>query len=92
MQLTTQDALRVVLKLGIEMVPCKHHHRGFFVVDGRRLFPVHFSHGKKEFPPPVVHKFRKSLFLTLEEFAELVGCTLSKSDYLAVLRVKGIVT
>jgi hypothetical protein len=90
MQLTTNDAQRVLKKLAFEVVECKHHVRGFLIVDGKKLFPVHYSFGKKDLPGDIPHRFRRSLNLSLQEFGELVGCSIDRTKYLALLREKGI--
>jgi len=90
MQLTTKDACRVLKKLECELVECKHHIRGFVILDGRRMFPVHMSYGRKDLPGDVPHRFRQSLNLTIEEFSALSSCTMSRSKYFEVLREKGL--
>jgi hypothetical protein len=89
MQLSTKDARRVMTKLGVELVECKHHIRGFVLMNGRRLFPIHCSNGHKDMPKGVAHMFRKSLKLSMEEFARLCGCTLGFAEYVSILRQKG---
>ena len=90
MHITTSDAGRVLAKLKFELVECKHHVRGFFVVDGKRLFAVHYSNGRKDMPGSIPHRFRKSLNLSVDEFHELVGCTLGLEEYKKLLSEKGI--
>lgn len=91
MHLTTAQAEKIFSKLQIELVSCKHHVRGFLVVDGRRILPVHYSNGHKEFPAGVPHKFRKSLYLDVEEFLDLLHCTLSRERYIELLRQRGVI-
>ena len=91
MQLTTKEAKNVMLKLEVEFVECKHHLRGFFCIDGKRLFPVHCSFGSKELPGNVPNLFRKSIYLSLEEFDRFKSCHMSLAEYRALLREKGIV-
>ena len=90
MQITTTDAGRVLSKLKFELVECKHHVRGFFVLDGKRLFPVHYSNGRKDMPGNIPHLFRKSLNLSAEEFHDLLKCTIDRNMYLAILHKKGL--
>lgn len=90
MQITTMDAGRVLSKLKFELVECKHHVRGYFVLDGKRLFPVHYSNGRKDMPGSIPHLFRKSLNLSVEEFRELLRCTLDRDMYIAILDKKGL--
>src|SRR5687767_7979602 len=58
MQLSTRDAIKVMDKLEVEYVDSTHHVRGWFVHEGRRVFPVYTSRGNKQLPGVVAHKFR----------------------------------
>jgi hypothetical protein len=89
MQLSTKDARRVMEKLMIQEIPCKHHSAGFLVVDGVRILKLHCSFGSKDMPPTVVHLFRKSLKLSVDEFQQLTGCKTSRAAYIQILRDKG---
>lgn len=91
MQATKRDAKRVLQKLQVVEVSCKHHHAGFLVVDGVKVLKVHYSHGNGEMPPTVVHLFRKSLKLDVDEFRRLMGCTLSRDEYIERLRQLGVI-
>src|SRR4051794_3375577 len=90
-QVKTSEVARAFNKLQVEQIECKHHVRGFVVVDGVRIFPVHFSRGRKELPMSVGHLLRKSLYLTDEEFRNLIGCSLSREAYFDILRNKGLI-
>ena len=92
MHLTTSEAEKICNKLQIELVSCKHHVRGFLVVDGRRVLPVHYSNGRKDMPADVPHKFRRSLHIDVEEFFRLLRCTLSRDQYVTLLRERGLIT
>lgn len=91
MNLSTKEAVRLMSKLRLEMVECKHHVRGFVTHNGRRLFPVHCSFGNKNLPGNVPQQFRQSLCLTPEEFAYLRSCSLDQEGYIALLRSKRII-
>ena len=90
MQLSTKEAHKLMLKLKLELKECKHHVRGFVVLDGKRLFPVHCSFGSKDLPGNVPHKFRKSLQLDIEEFDRLRACNIGPAEYAQILRSKGL--
>jgi hypothetical protein len=90
MHLTTAEAARVCKKLEIEIVECKHHVRGFLVVDGRRILPVHYSNGRKDLPGDVPHRFRKALHLSVDEFRSFLECTLSRREYVELLSERGL--
>lgn len=92
MQVSLSNAARVLSKLQVEEVPCKHHRAGFLVVDGVRVLKVHVSHGVGDMPPTVAHLFRKSLKLSVEEFRGVVGCTTSREAYVEILRGKGLIS
>jgi len=90
MQLTTRQAAKIFRKLKVVRKQSTHHVAGFVMVDGKKVLPVHYSHGKKDIKGPVPHRFRKSLRLSEPEFAELRDCTLSRDDYVQLLRSRGI--
>jgi hypothetical protein len=90
MQLTTTQAGKVLNKLRFELVRCKHHVRGFMVVNGKKLFPVHYSFGRKSMPGDIPERFRRSLYLSTEEFGVLLSCRMDYQSYISLLRQKGI--
>jgi hypothetical protein len=90
MQLSTSEAVKLMRKLGLKTKECSHHLRGVMVVDGRDLFAVHCSFGCKDLPDGVPHRFRRSLHLSAEEFEVLRSCRMSREDYIALLRQKGV--
>jgi hypothetical protein len=91
MQLSIQQAERIMRKLEVELIQCSHHVRGFVTFNGTRLFAIHCSFGRKDLPGNVPHRFRKALKLTVAEFEILKGCTMSRAQYFDVLRQKGII-
>jgi hypothetical protein len=90
MQLTTRQAARIFRKLEVIEKKSTHHVAGFVMVDGKKALPVHYSHGNKDMKGPVPHRFRRSLYLNESEFVALRDCTLSRQDYIALLRTKGV--
>jgi hypothetical protein len=92
MQLSTKEAVKLMTKLGVELVECKHHVRGFIVYEGRRILPIHCSFGSKELPGHVPQLFRKSLKLTMAEFLVLKSCRIDRTAYLELLKQKGILS
>jgi hypothetical protein len=91
MQVSKRDAGRVLDKLRVTQVDCKHHRAGFLVVNGVRILKIHYSNGNGDMPPTVAHLFRKSLKLSVEEFRELVACHLGREAYVDILRQRGCV-
>jgi len=90
MQLSIHDALRVMDKLQIQYVRCKHHIRGFLVVKGVRVLAVRCSHGSGDLPGSVPHRFRRSLNLDQHQFEEMRSCRLGRDAYVEILRAKGL--
>ena len=82
MDITLRDAEFVFGKIGVERVESTHHVRGFVVVDGRRVLPIHFSRGRGSMPPRTAILFRQSLKLSEAELREFLRCHLSREDYL----------
>lgn len=91
MQLSTHDAERIFRKLDVELRPCRHHVAGFVTVNGVRVLPVHYSHGRKDFPGNVPDKFRKSLHLSHGEFERLRACSMNRDEFIRVLVQKGVI-
>jgi hypothetical protein len=88
LELSTHDAEKVLRKAGVDLRQSTHHVRGFIMLDGKAVLPVHFSHGRKDLPGPVPNRFRKSLRMTVEEFRLFRSCELSKEQYLVLLRTR----
>jgi hypothetical protein len=84
-QLSTGDAERIFRKLDIKAKK-GHHIAGWLIVDGKRVLPLHYSHGRKAMPGNVPHRFRKALHLSVPEFEELKRCPMSREKYIALLR------
>ena len=91
MQLTTREALEVMRTLGVEFTECKHHVRGYMIVENIKLFPVFCSFGQKDLPGDVPHRFRRSLHLTEEEFSRVRSGNLGRDEYIGILRFKGVI-
>jgi hypothetical protein len=91
MQLTNREALDIMHRLDAKMVPCSHHFRGRIEVDGKIVALVHCSRGDKAMPGHVPELFRKSLHLTRSEFGQLLRKEIGREEYVALLRMKGIV-
>lgn len=90
MQLTTREASRIFRKLEVEEKRSTHHVAGFVVIDGKKVLPVHYSRGRKDMKGPVPRRFSRSLCLSDEEFALLKSCTMSRAEYVQILRDRGV--
>ena len=72
MSLKTKEMERVFTKLNIRKVKCKHHVRGYFEHDGKKVLPVYYSFGGKDLPGFVSQKVAKSMRLNLSELKKTV--------------------
>lgn len=64
-----------------------HHLRAEFFYQGRKIRSTRRSQGKKDNP---FYQIAKQLSLSAEQLREAVRCTLSREDYIAILRDKGL--
>jgi len=90
-QLRSKEIERVFRKLEIETKTSPHHVVGWLVVDGRRVLPLHYSRGRDVTHGRLAHPFRKSLHLTPPEFAAMMNCTMTRDEYIEILRERGII-
>jgi len=86
MQLSTRDAEGVFAKLEMVEVRSTHHVRGYFYLNGVRLFSLHYSRGNKDMPANVPHLFRKGMRLSTDEFRRFRVCTMSRDEYIRLMR------
>lgn len=91
MQLTTAEAARIFDKLRIQPKHSTHHIAGFLVVDGKKVLPLHYSHGRKSMPGHVPDRFRRAMHLDRDEFADMKRCHMKRDRYVEILREKGVV-
>jgi hypothetical protein len=85
------QVLRVFEKLQLKMVNARHHARGVLVVDGVRVLALHVSLGRQDLSESVARRLRASLHLTAAEFKRLLGCRMSRDEYVAILRTKSVI-
>jgi hypothetical protein len=88
---TKRDAERIFRKLDLQDKRNTKHVYGWLIVDGKRVLPLHYSHGRGDMPGHVPERFRNAMHLNRGEFAEMVGCTMTREEYVRVLRRRGIV-
>lgn len=86
MQVKKKDAQKVFSKLQVSERRSTHHVAGVVEVDGVLTIPVYYSHGRGDMPGRVGDKFRKSLFVSEDEFRQLVGCTMPRDGWQALVR------
>ena len=61
----------------------------FFEYEGKIITKTKRSHGKVEMPD---FWFRKQLKVNEDQLAKLLECTLSRSDYIGILKGKGLIS
>ena len=62
----------------------------WFEHDGRRILFTGRSNKKGELPAS--HQIRQQLKLDEDQLRELIRCTLDRDGYIAILKIKGIIT
>ena len=82
----TAQMERVFVKLQIEEKSSNHHRSGYVVDDdGKKMFPpIYFSKGRKDIPGPVAKKIRQQMFLSRDEFDQMIGCVMTRKQYLEI--------
>lgn len=86
LQVKKKDVERVFKKLDVEIKNNNHHVRGFIKINGERVIPVHYSHGRGDLPGKIPERLRKSFKLEKDEFLLLMQCTMTKSEYHSILK------
>ena len=86
--MTAREFDKVVKKLGMETKDSDHRH-AWLVHDGVTIVRTKRSHVKSKFVPEFA--VRKQLHVNEAQFSGLYSCTVSKDDYLKILRSKGII-
>lgn len=86
LQVKKRHAEIIFKKLVIETVNCQHHQRGFVSIDGKKIFPVHYSNGRGDMPGNIGKRFQKSLRINEKQFCDLRDCNLSAKDYYEIIK------
>jgi len=50
------------------------------------------SHGDKQIPPHIIQEIRRQMKLSSKQFQNASACTLTREQYIAILRNKGLIT
>ena len=79
----------IFTKLAIKKIECKHHNRGFFEHDGKKILTVYYSFGSGDIPAFVTHKVAKSMGLNAQELKKMARCKISKEQYIKLLKERG---
>jgi hypothetical protein len=81
----TREFETLINKLKMEIRDTGDRH-AFFVHEGKKVVKTKISHGRCELPD---YWYRKQLYVNERQLAGLIGCTLSRSDYVEILKEKG---
>lgn len=61
---------------------------GWYELDGLKILRVTMPRGRGFVPPGTVNSIRKQVFLSKDQFGDLINCPLSSQDYEAIIRAK----
>ncbi len=86
MQLKKREAERVFRKLRVTEKVSTHHVAGVVRLDGILAVPIYYSRGRGDMPGRVGDRFRRSLYLSVEEFQRLAKCSMSRDQWVALVR------
>jgi hypothetical protein len=89
--LEADDAARIFAKLRIQSRRTQHQVAGFLVVGGRKVLNLHYGHSRDALGTYECERFRSLLRLSPDELARLRDCTMSRDDYIALLRQNGVI-
>lgn len=84
-----KEVLRALDKLGMEIREGRDTI-ALFRWEGRIILSTKVPHKRGELKGKLPHFIRQQLRLTQEEFRELLACPLGRSEYVEILRRKGL--
>ena len=58
---------------------------GWYYLGGKKILRVSVPRGRGQLPPGTAHSIKKQLRLTTSQFADLVHCRLTGSDYAEII-------
>ena len=90
MQIKKAEIKKIFQKLNLQVRSTKHRY-GWLIFEGKKILRVHYSHGRGSIPGRVSDKIRSQLKLTQQDFKNLIDCPLSRENYEAILKKKGII-
>ena len=91
MQLKSKDMDALFKKLEVEKVHCEHHIRGYYTHNGKRIFPIYYSFGRKQIPKFVAAKISRSMGLSSKELYKMAKCKISSEEYAIILKERGLI-
>jgi hypothetical protein len=77
----------LVTKLQLQTRDTGDRH-AFFIYEGRVITRTKRSHGRGEMPD---YWIRQQLKVNEVQLSDLIGCTLKREDYVAILKEKGLI-
>ena len=89
MTIKARDFDKVINKFGFQ-TKSTHHILAWLEYDGKVVVRTKRSHARGNQDLPAEYAIRKQMKLTTAEFSEAEACTLSKKDYIDILREKGV--
>jgi hypothetical protein len=90
MSLKVADVDRVHRKLDMEIREGRDR-LAFFVYDGKRVISTRRSHGRGDIAGRIGDFIRQQMKVSETQFRGLVDCTVSRDDYIRILREKGVI-
>ena len=88
MTIKARDFDKVINKFGFQ-TKSSHHILAWLEYDGKVVVRTKRSHTPKNRDLPAEYSIRSQMKLTTDQFREAEVCTLSKEDYINILRDKG---
>jgi hypothetical protein len=89
MSLKVADVDRVHRKLEMEIREGKDR-LAFFVYEGKRVISTKRSHGRGDIAGRIGDFIRQQMKVSESQFRGLVDCSVTRNDYIQILRDKGI--
>jgi len=88
---STSDARKLLEKYNFQQRPT-HHFMYALYYNEKLILMSRVSHGDKQIPPSIIQEIRKQMKLTSRQFQEASSCTLTRDQYIVILRSKGLIT
>ena len=86
----TRQAASMFEKLKVQRTRTNHHIKGHVITDfGEKLWPpIYFNKGGGDLPIRISEKMRRNLYLSKDDFHQLITCKMSRSEYLELRRCR----
>lgn len=87
-----RDVIAGLARKGFRTKENDHTFLHLFVHDRKTAIYTKVSHGEKQIGDKLLGLMARQVQLSRREFLELVDCSLSQDEYLAILRAKGAIS